>query len=54
MILVTTKMSGRVFKNYYHCYKTSAINTQVKDHILLETKQKEFLEHWIYQEWKKC
>ena len=30
----------KVFKNSYHCYRTSAINTQVKDHIPLKKNRK--------------
>ena len=40
MILVTTKMSEKSLKNCYHGYKTSAINTQVKDHIPLKNWKK--------------
>ena len=40
MILVTTKISEKVFKNCYHGNKNSAINTQVKVHIPLKNSQK--------------
>ena len=36
MILVTTKMGEKVFKNCYHGYKDSVIYAQVKDPIPLK------------------
>ena len=41
MILVTTKLSEKSLKTVAkNCYKNSAINTQVKDHIPLKKQQK--------------